>query len=61
MPCYLKKMVSGRVARAGLKERTRVELAADGRRLRVVIVERSHAIDLVCSHCEEGAGLCGYK
>jgi len=27
--------------------------------LRVVIVERSHAIDLVCSNREEGPGLCG--
>ncbi len=50
--------VSGRMASDGVKEQTRVELAADSRRLRVVVVERSYAIDLACSHWEEGAGLC---
>ncbi len=59
MPYCLENIISGRVARDGLKERTCVELAADGRRLRVVVVERSYAIDLACSHGEEGAGLCG--
>jgi len=59
MPCCLEEMVSGRVARDGLKEHTRVELAADGRCLCIVVVERSYAIDLTRSHWEEGPRLCG--